>query len=62
MTNEQKSVMYGQLLNEHTRLHNRINEIKGSNIDLSQSNLNEIKSLENQQFKIIETINNLLRI
>ena len=36
MNDIQKANIYGQLLNEHTRLHNQINEIKGQNNDLSK--------------------------
>jgi len=60
MTEEQKAQIYGQLLNEHTRLHNKINEIKGQNIDPNQKQLQEIKNLENQQFQIMRKINQLL--
>jgi hypothetical protein len=60
MTEQQKAVMYGQLLNEHTRLHNRINEIKGQNIDLNQSQISEIRKFESQQVQIIRKINSLM--
>lgn len=60
MREEQKAQIYGQLLNEHTRLHNKINEIKGQNIDLNQKQLQEIKSLENQQVHIMNKIRQLL--
>ena len=35
MTNEQKAQQYGQLLNEHTRLGNKIASIKGESIELN---------------------------
>jgi hypothetical protein len=57
MTENQKASLYGQLLNEHTRLHNRINEIKGQNIDLNQTQINEIRRLESQQYQIMRQIN-----
>jgi hypothetical protein len=60
MTNEQKAQQYGELLNEHTRLGNRINSIKGESIDLNQGQLNEIKQLETQQLRIMNFINRLL--
>jgi len=60
MTEQQKADMYGRLLNEHTRIHNKINEIKGQNIDLNQKQLQEIRSLENQQVQIMKKINQLL--
>lgn len=60
MTNEQKAQQYGQLLNEHTRIGNKINEIKGQSIDLSQNQLNEIKRLESKQLLIMNFINRLM--
>lgn len=60
MTNEQKAQQYGQLLNEHTKIGNKINEIKGQSIDLNQTQLNEIARLETQQIRIMNFINRLL--
>jgi len=60
MTEEQKAQIYGQLLTHHTRLHNQINEIKSQNIDLNQKQLQEIRSLEQQQVQIMRKINQLL--
>ena len=56
MTEQQKANLYGQLLNEHTRLHNRINEIKGQNLEPNQKQLQEIKKLESQQMDIMRKI------
>lgn len=60
MTNEQKAQQYGQLLNEHTRIGNQINEIKGQSIDLNQNQLSQIGRLETQQIRIMNFINRLL--
>jgi hypothetical protein len=60
MDNEQKAKMYGQLLNEHTRLQNEISSIKGESIDLNQQQLNKIKELQQRQMKIMTQINRLL--
>jgi len=60
MDNEQKAKMYGQLLNEHTRLQNEISSIKGESIDLNQQQLNKIKELQQRQMKIMNQINRLL--
>ena len=57
MTNEQKAEKYGQLLNEHTKISNAINEIKGQSIDLNKDQLNKIKQLESQQIWIMNVIN-----
>jgi hypothetical protein len=60
MTNEQKAQMYGDLLNQHTRISNKISSIKGESIELNQEQLNEIQKLQNQQIKIMNDINKLL--
>lgn len=60
ISQEQKAVIYGQLLNEHTRLHNRINEIKSQNIEQSPREIQEIRNLEMAQRKIFTQINKLL--
>jgi hypothetical protein len=60
MNESQKAELYGQLLNEHTRLHNKINEIKGQSIDLNRSQLDEIKQLEMKQLHIMRQINMMM--
>ena len=57
---EQKAAIYGQLLNDHTRLHNQIQEIKGQSIDLNQKQLQEIRQLEQKQLFIMQQINRLM--
>ena len=61
MDNSSKAMMYGQLLNEHTRVFNTINEIKGQNIELSQSQIFEIKKLEQRQVEIIRLIDMIMK-
>lgn len=60
MTESHRANLYGQLLNEHRRLHNLINEIKGQNSELTNQEIAKIKELEKQQLKIMNDINNLL--
>lgn len=60
MTEQQKAVLYGQLLNEHTRIGNQISEIKGQNIELNDKQRANIKLLENQQIGIMVKIRKLL--
>lgn len=60
MTTEQKAQMYGQLLNEHTRIGNRVSEIKGQNIELNQDQKKMIEQLQNRQIQIMSEINRLL--
>lgn len=59
-SNQDKAILYGQLLNEHTKLYNLINEIKGQNIELSRTDIERIKQLESRQNKIMLDINRLL--
>ena len=60
MTNEQKAQQYGQLLNEHTRLGNRIASIKGESIELNTSQLNEIRNLESKQVQIMNSLQRMM--
>ena len=60
MTNEQKAQQYGQLLNEHTRLGNKIASIKGESIELNQKQLNEIRDLESKQVQIMNSLQRLM--
>jgi hypothetical protein len=60
MTNEQKAQQYGQLLNEHTRLGNRIASIKGESIELNNTQLNEIRNLESKQVQIMNTLQRMM--
>ena len=60
MTNEQKADQYGQLLNEHTRLGNRVNAIKGESIDLNREQLTQIQKLQEQQGKIMSELQRMM--
>jgi hypothetical protein len=60
LSNEQKAQIYGQLLNDHTRLHNQINEIKGQNLELNDKQRQQIRELEQQQMIIMKRINLLM--
>lgn len=59
MNQEEKAIMYGQLLNEHTRIGNQISEIKGQSIDLSAQQKNKIKELEGKQLHVMNSLKNL---
>jgi hypothetical protein len=59
MKQEDKGAIYGQLLNEHTRLYNQINIIKGQNIDLTQQDKLKIQELERKQIEIMNRIKKL---
>lgn len=46
MNNTEKGIMYGRLMNEHTRLQNKVAEIQGSSIDLNKEQMREIEELK----------------
>ena len=60
MNNDQKAAMYGNLLNEHTRLQNEISSIKGESLEMNQQQLKKIKELQQRQLVIMNEINRLL--
>ena len=62
MDNNSKARIYGELLNEHTRLGNMISEIKVSNYELTQEQKQQIRILQNRQVEIMKSINKLIRI
>ena len=59
MNNEQKGVMYGRLMNEHTKLQNRMAEIKGSSIDLSKDQIREIEEIKKRMTYIFNMASRL---
>lgn len=60
MTTEQKAQIYGELLNEHTRLSNKISEIKGQNLELNNEQKKLVDQFQNRQIQIMADINKLL--
>ena len=62
MTEYQKADAYGQLLNEHTRIGNKVAEIKGQNIELTKEHQKQIEILQNKQIEIMNQINLFLHI
>jgi len=60
MENSQKAQVYGQLLNEHTRVGNQISEIKSEHFEMNDEQMRRIRVLENQQHQIMATIKNLM--
>ena len=60
MNETQKAQMYGQLLNDHTRLHNQIQEIKGQNLELNQEQIGKVRQLEEGQRRIMAALNKLM--
>lgn len=59
MTNEQKATMYNQLMFEYTRIQNKISSIKGESLNLNESQIREIRDLENKLNLIMEKASRL---
>lgn len=56
MNNESKARMYGELLNEHTRVGNLISEVKAENFEMNDEQNTRIRVLENKQIQIMMAI------
>lgn len=59
MTNEQKAMAYNQLMFEYTKIQNKISSIKGESISLNQTQINEVRELENRLRMIMEAASRL---
>jgi hypothetical protein len=59
MTEQQKANLYGNLLNEHTKLFNEINLIKSENLELNPQQNKKVKELEMKQSQIMQQIRRL---
>lgn len=59
MNNEQKGVVYGKLMVEHTKLQNKMAEIQGSSIDLSKEQLREIEEIKRRMAYIFNMASRL---
>jgi len=61
MDNNRKAELYGQLLNEHTRLSNRISSIKGESLEMNESQKKEIHQLQQRQLFVMKQLESLMR-
>jgi hypothetical protein len=59
MDNEQKAEMYNQLMYEHTKIQNQISSIKGESINLNESQMKNIRELENKLRFLMEKVSRL---
>ena len=59
MNEEQKGQLYGQLLNEHTKLFNQISLLKSENMDNNPETNRKIAMLEYKQAEIMNRIKTL---
>jgi hypothetical protein len=60
MTQEEKSRVYSALLFEHDKLTNRINSIKGESLEMDQSQMARIRTLQYRQGKLVEKMRSLM--
>jgi hypothetical protein len=60
MNESSKARMYGELLNQHTRVGNLISEIKAENYEMNDDQKTRIRVLENQQIQIMMAIKKLM--
>jgi hypothetical protein len=61
MRQEEKSQKYWSLLNQFDKIGNKIAEIKGQNIDLNQSQINEINMLKTKQNQIMKEVQQMMK-
>lgn len=59
MNDEQKAQLYGQLLNEHTKLFNEISLLKSENMNWDSNVSKKIAMLEQKQMEIMQRIKTL---
>lgn len=59
MNNTEKGIMYGRLMNEHTKLQNKVSEIQGSSINLNKEQLREIDELKRKMAYIFNQVSRL---
>lgn len=60
MNNEQKAQKYQQMMYQYDLLTNKINQIKGSSFELSEQQTAEIKKLQVEQNKIMNSVQMLM--
>lgn len=59
MTNEQKAMMYNQLMGEYTKVQNQISSIKGESINLNEQQLGQIRELESRLRFLMDKVSRL---
>jgi hypothetical protein len=61
MTQEQKSQLYSNLLLQHTRLDNQINEIKAENFEMNDEQMGRIRVLQSKQGQFVTQMQQLMQ-
>ena len=59
MTNEEKAILYNQLMGEYTKVQNQISSIKGESINLNEQQLGQIRHLESKLRYLIDKVSRL---
>ena len=59
MTNEEKAILYNQLMGEYTRVQNQISSIKGESINLNEQQLGQIRHLESKLRYLMDKVSRL---
>jgi len=59
MTNEEKAILYNQLMGEYTRVQNQISSIKGESINLNEQQLGQIRHLESKLRFLMDKVSRL---
>ena len=59
MTNEEKAIMYNQLMGEYTKVQNQISSIKGESINLNEQQLGQIRQLESKLRYLMDKVSRL---
>jgi hypothetical protein len=61
MTQEQKSQLYSNLLMQHTRLDNQINEIKSEQFEMNDEQMGRIRVLQSKQGQLVAQMQQLMQ-
>ena len=59
MTNEEKAILYNQLMGEYTKVQNQISSIKGESINLNEQQLGQIRHLESKVRFLLDKVSRL---
>ena len=59
MNNELKAQKYNQLMYEYTKTQNQISSIKGESIDLNESQLRQVRELEERLRFLMDRVSRL---
>lgn len=59
MTNEEKAIVYNQIMFEYTKVQNQISSIKGESINLNEQQLGQIRQLENKLRFLMDKVSRL---